>query len=127
MEKIFGFLEQKINLDETCVGYFQKMVNYLLINEPKVTTDYLFNDNYLIIRNFYNHMNNASMENIFENILNYITDQESKEVNLENSKFNLIILELLDEIACNINKEYNDNNDNINYINDKKKLNLSAN
>ena len=122
MEKIFGFLEQKINLDETCVGYFQKMVNYLLINEPKVTTDYLFNDNYLIIRNFYNHMNNASMENIFENILNYISDQESKEVNLENSKFNLIILELLDEIACNINKEYNDNNDNINYINDKKKI-----
>ena len=73
MEIIFDFLKQKINLDETCVGYFQKMVNYLLINEPKVTTDYLFNDNYLIIRNFYNHMNNASMENILENILNYIS------------------------------------------------------
>ena len=122
MEKIFDFLKQKINLDETCVGYFQKMVNYLLINEPKVTTDYLFNDNYLIIRNFYNHMNNASMENILENILNYISDQEIKEDNLENSKFNLIILELLDEIGCNINKEYNDNNDYINYINDKNKI-----
>ena len=122
MEKIFDFLKQKINLDETCVGYFQKMVNYLLINEPKVTTDYLFNDNYLIIRNFYNHMNNASMENILENILNYISDQEIKEDNLENSKFNLIIMELLDEIGCNINKEYNDNNDYINYINDKNKI-----
>ena len=67
-------------------------------------------------------MNNASMENILENILNYISDQEIKEDNLENSKFNLIIMELLDEIGCNINKEYNDNNDDINYINDKNKI-----
>ena len=121
MEKIFGFLEQKINLDETCVGYFQKLVNYLLINEPKITTDYLFNENHFIVRKFYYHMNNASIENIFENILNYISDQENKEDNLDNSKFNLIIMELLDEIGCTINKEY-DNNDNINYINDKNKI-----
>ena len=121
MEKIFGFLEEKINLDETCVGYFQKLVNYLLINEPKITTDYLFNENYFMIRKFYYHMNNASIENIFENILNYISDQENKEDNLDNSKFNLIIMELLDEIGCIINKEY-DNNDNINYINDKNKI-----
>ena len=121
MEEIFGFLEQKINLDETCVGYFQKLVNYLLINEPKITTDYLFNENYFMIRKFYYHMNNASIENIFENILNYISDQENKEDNLDNSKFNLIIMELLDEIGCTINKEY-DNNDNINYINDKNKI-----
>ena len=121
MEEIFGFLEQKINLDETCVGYFQKLVNYLLINEPKITTDYLFNENHFIVRKFYYHMNNASIENIFENILNYISDQENKEDNLDNSKFNLIIMELLDEIGCTINKEY-DNNDNINYINDKNKI-----
>ena len=121
MEKIFGILEQKINLDETCVGYFQKLVNYLLINEPKITTDYLFNENHFIVRKFYYHMNNASIENIFENILNYISDQENKEDNLDNSKFNLIIMELLDEIGCIINKEY-DNNDNINYINDKNKI-----
>ena len=121
MEKIFGILEQKINLDETCVGYFQKLVNYLLINEPKITTDYLFNENHFIVRKFYYHLNNASIENIFENILNYISDQENKEDNLDNSKFNLIIMELLDEIGCTINKEY-DNNDNINYINDKNKI-----
>ena len=121
IEKIFGFLKQKINLDETCVGYFQKLVNYLLINEPKITTDYLFNENHFIVRKFYYHMNNASIENIFENILNYISDQENKEDNLDNSKFNLIIMELLDEIGCIINKEY-DNNDNINYINDKNKI-----
>ena len=121
MKEIFGFLKQKINLDETCVGYFQKLVNYLLINEPKITTDYLFNENHFIVRKFYYHMNNASIENIFENILNYISDQENKEDNLDNSKFNLIIMELLDEIGCIINKEY-DNNDNINYINDKNKI-----
>ena len=121
MKEIFGFLKQKINLDETCVGYFQKLVNYLLINEPKITTDYLFNENHFIVRKFYYHMNNASIENIFENILNYISDQENKEDNLDNSKFNLIIMELLDEIGCIINKEY-DNNDNINHINDKNKI-----
>ena len=121
MKEIFGFLKQKINLDETCVGYFQKLVNYLLINEPKITTDYLFNENHFIVRKFYYHLNNASIENIFENILNYISDQENKEDNLDNSKFNLIIMELLDEIGCTINKEY-DNNDNINYINDKNKI-----
>ena len=118
MKEIFGFLKQKINLDETCVGYFQKLVNYLLINEPKITTDYLFNENHFIVRKFYYHMNNASIENIFENILNYISDQENKEDNLDNSKFNLIIMELLDEIGCIINKEY-DCNDNTTYINDK--------
>ena len=117
LDKIFGFLDIKFHLDETYVGYFQKLVNYLLINEPKITIEYLFNDNNAIIRKFYTHMNNASMENTFENILNYISDLENKEENLENSRFILIIMELLDEIGCIINKEYDINNNKENYIN----------
>jgi hypothetical protein len=62
-------------------------------------------------------MNNASMENTFENILNYISDLENKEENLTNSRFNLIIMELLDEIGCKINKEYDNINNPDNYIN----------
>ena len=53
LDKIFGFLDIKFHLDETYVGYFEKLVNYLLINEPKITIEYLFNDNNAIIRKFY--------------------------------------------------------------------------
>ena len=130
LDKIFDFLDIKFHLDETYVGYFQKMVNYLLINEPKTTIEYLFNNDYIIIKKFYNHMNNASIENTFENILNYISDEENNEEKLENSRFNSIIMELLDEIGFTVNKEYNinynndiSNNDNyINYIEDKNKI-----
>ena len=125
LDTIFDFLDIKFHFDETYVGYFQKLVNYLLINEPKITIEYLFNDNFVIIRKFYSHMNNASIENTFENILNYISDLENKEENIDNSKFNLIIMELLDEIGCIINKEYDNinNKDNyINYIEDKNQI-----
>ena len=125
MDKIFDFLDIKFHSDETYVGYFQKLVNYLLINEPKITTEYLFNDNNRVIRKFYTHMNNASMENTFENILNYISDLENKEENLTNSRFNLIIMELLDEIGCKVNKEYvniNNQDNYINYIEDKNQI-----
>ena len=120
-ETIFGFLDLKFYLDETYVGYFQKIVNYLLLNEPTITIEYLFNEENMIIKKFYSHMNNASIENTFGNILNYISDQENREDNFDNSKFNLIIIELLDEIFCKINKEYNTNNEKelINYNDDK--------
>ena len=108
---IFDFLDLKFDLDETYVGYFQKIVIYLLLNEPIITIEYLFNEENMIIKKFYTHMNNASIENTFENILNYISDQENKEDNLDKSKFNLIMIELLDEIGCKINKEYNTNNE----------------
>ena len=65
-------------------------------------------------------MGNASIENIFENILNYISDQE----NVGDTKFNMIIIELFDEIGSIINKEYdkNDEKELINYYEDKNKI-----
>mgnify|MGYP007101895562 CR=1 FL=1 len=120
---IFNFLDLKFDLDETYVGYFQKIVIFLLLNEPTITIEYLFNEEYMIIKKFYTHMNNASMENTFENILNYISDQENREDNLDKSKFNLIMIELLDEIGCKINKEYNTNNKKeLNNYNDDKNI-----
>lgn len=120
---IFNFLDLKFDLDETYVGYFQKIVIFLLLNEPTITIEYLFNEEYMIIKKFYTHMNNASMENTFENILNYISDQENREDNLDKSKFNLIMTELLDEIGCKINKEYNTNiTKELNNYNDDKNI-----
>ena len=128
LDKIFGFLDLKFYLDETYVGYFQKIVNFLLLNEPRILLYYLYSENNLVIKKFYRHMGNASIENIFENILNYISDEENSDnnynSNISESKFNMIIIELLDEIGCKINKEYDNNNENdiINYYEDKNKI-----
>ena len=111
LDAIFYYLDIKSHLDETYVGYFQKMVNYLLINEPNVTEEYLFRYDCSVIKKFYNHINNASIENTLENILNYLSDKETHKLDSDKSKFNMIIMELLEEIEKRINKEYNINNE----------------
>ena len=124
MDKIINFLDNKFHFDETYVGYFQKIFNFLLLNESKITIDYLFREDSTTIKKFYDHIDNASIENTFENILNYISDKENLETNLEYSRFNFIILELLDEIGSKINKQYDisNNNEYIIYIEDRNKI-----
>ena len=120
LNKIFGFLDLNFYLDETYIGYFQKIVNFLSVYESRITFNYLEKDNNLVIKKFFRHLGNASIENIFENILNYISDQE----NVGDTKFNMIIIELFDEIGSIINKEYdkNDEKELINYYEDKNKI-----
>ena len=120
LNKIFGFLDLNFYLDETYTGYFQKIVNFLFVYESRITFNYLEKDNNLVIKKFFRHLGNASIENIFENILNYISDQE----NVGDTKFNMIIIELFDEIGSIINKEYdkNDKKELINYYEDKNKI-----
>ena len=84
LDKIFNFLNQEeiFNKYDTNIGYFQKLVNFLSIYEPKILIEYLFNkdeNQKLIIKKFYKYMNKASIENILENILNYLSDKENKE------------------------------------------------
>ena len=132
LDKIFNFLNQEeiFNKYDTNIGYFQKLVNFLSIYEPKILIEYLFNkdeNQKLIIKKFYKYMNKVSIENILENILNYLSDKENKESNLNDlndSKFNIIIMDLLDEITkFIINKEYNFDDDNYNnYYEDKSKI-----
>ena len=124
MDKIINFLDNKFHFDETYVGYFQKIFNFLLLNESKITIDYLFREDSTTVKKFYDHIDNASIENTFENILNYISDKENLETNLEYSRFNFIILELLDEIGGKINKQYDisNNNEYIIYIEDRNKI-----
>ena len=127
LDKIFGFLDLKFYLDETYVGYFQKIVNFLLLNEPRITIRYLFEQNNFVIKKFFRHLGNASIENTLENILNYFSDEENPNnynADISESKFNMIIIELLDEIGCKINKEYDINNekDVKNYYEDKNQI-----
>ena len=94
LEPIFKFLNLNLSTNEaTFLGYFQKIVNFLLTKESKITIDYLFDNKNSIFKKFYNHMNNASIQNIMENILNYLYDFEDN--NDENSLFNMIIIILI--------------------------------
>ena len=122
LNSIFHFLDNENRIEDTYIGYFQKIVNYLLINEPATTYNYLKLDEYKVIQKFYIHIYNASIENIFENILNYIIDQENKEDNSDKDKpiFNKIMIDLLNKISKMIDNQYNNNDDNINkYYDDK--------
>ena len=118
-EEIFKFLNLNLSERETYVGYFQKIVNYLMTNEPKITIEYLFDKKNNIINGFYRHMNNESIHNIFENILNYLSDREHNDKGP--SQFNIIILDLLKEIESISNKKYNMNKNN-SYYDDKNKI-----
>ena len=118
-EEIFKFLNLNLSERETYVGYFQKIVNYLMTNEPKITIEYLFDKKNNIINGFYRHMNNESIHNILENILNYLSDREHNDKGP--SQFNIIILDLLKEIESISNKKYNMNKNN-SYYDDKNKI-----
>ena len=118
-EEIFKFLNLNLSERETYVGYFQKIVNYLMTNEPKITIEYLLDKKNNIINKFYRHMNNESIHNILENILNYLSDREHNDKGP--SQFNIIILDLLKEIESISNKKYNMNKNN-SYYDDKNKI-----
>ena len=118
LETIFSFLDSTLLECETYVGYFNKIINYLMINEPIITTKFIFENNKNIITKFSEHMNNDSIQNIFENLLNYLSDQE--ESNKGPSQFNSIIMNLLKDIN-NITQK--DIKDDINlYYKDKNKI-----
>ena len=53
-------------------GYFKNIVNYLLINETDIMIEYLFEDSSPVIDKFFSHLNNTSIQIIFENLLNII-------------------------------------------------------
>ena len=118
-EEIFKFLNLNLSERETYVGYFQKIVNYLMTNEPKITIEYMLDKKNNIINKFYRHMNNESIHNILENILNYLSDREHNDKGP--SQFNIIILDLLKEIESISNKKYNMNKNN-SYYDDKNKI-----
>lgn len=78
--------------NQTYIGYFQKIVNYLLFYESDVTINFLFNDSN-IFRNLYHHLSSFSIQCILENILNILSDNEKYMNN-----FFKIINDLLEEL-----------------------------
>jgi len=70
LEEIFSVLYSETYENQTYLGYFQKIVNYLLFYESEVIIDFLFKDSPPIIYKLYAHLNNVSIQNILENLLN---------------------------------------------------------
>ena len=100
LEEIFDVLNSESYENQTYLGYFQIIVNYLLIYETKVIIDFLFKDSPPIISKLYMHLNNASIQNILENILNILCDCEDDNNNFkkDQSKYIKIIYDLLNHL-----------------------------
>ena len=100
LNEIFSVLDSETYENQTYLGYFQKIVNYLLYYETKLIIDYLFKDSIPIINKLYSHLNNASIQNILENILNILSDNEDDYENftIESSKYAQIIFNLLNQL-----------------------------
>lgn len=99
LDEIFKILDYDFNFEnEIYLGYFQKLVNFLLFNESDIIIYYLFKDKIPIIKKLYKHLNNLSLQNILENILNIINAHEDKFDKEKNSKYIIIIRDLLEEL-----------------------------
>ena len=101
LNKIFEILDFKNEeQNETYMGYFQKIVNYLIINEPDIIIEYLFKENASIITNLYSHLNKGAIQIIFENLLNLLSEKEDKDKynNIDNSKYTQIIQQLIQKL-----------------------------
>ena len=88
--------------DQTYMGYFQKIVNYILFNECNLTINYILNNSNRIFKTFYNQLSCSSMQNILENILNIISDKEEE---IYCNKY----LEIINDLIDLLGKEIQDN------------------
>lgn len=104
LNEIFKKFDFNYKGDETYFGYFQKIINYMIMYETEIIMDYLFIDPPKI-NIFYQHIDKIAMENIFENILNTLVDQEDKKIDLLISRYYKIIQDLLKELTKNSNYE----------------------
>ena len=88
--------------DQTYMGYFQKIVNYILFNECNLTINYILDNSNRIFKTFYNQLSCSSMQNILENILNSISDKEEE---IYCNKY----LEIINDLIDLLDKEIQDN------------------
>ena len=97
--KMLNFINSKYEDEQTYLGYFEKIINYMLMYETDIIIDYLFMEPKPKIYKLYQHLDKASIESIMENILNILVDKEDKVDNIINSKYKKIILDLLNELT----------------------------
>ena len=99
-EEIFKMLDSIKKEDQTYIGYFQKIINYILFNESEHLFNYLFEnkEKKSDIIKLYKHLDKAAINNIMENMLNILADNEEK-LSLNNqSKYNVIIKDIIQQL-----------------------------
>ena len=99
-EEIFKMLDSIKKEDQTYMGYFQKILNYILFNESELLFNYLFENKEKkgdIIK-LYKHLDKAAINNIMENVLNILADNEEK-LSLNNQiQYKIIIKDIIQEL-----------------------------
>ena len=99
LEEIFDVLNCESYEKQTYLGYFQTIVNYLLLFGTKVIIDFLFKDSPPIISKLYSHLKNSSIQNILENNLNILSYYEdNKNFFVGQKKYIKIIYDLLAQL-----------------------------
>ena len=99
-KEIFKMLDSIKKEDQTYMGYFQKIINYILFNESEHLFNYLFENKEKkgdIIK-LYKHLDKAAINNIMENMLNILADNEEK-LSLNNQiQYYIIIKDIIQEL-----------------------------
>ena len=96
--------------EESCLLFFQKIVNFLLYFESDTIINYLIKDTRAeIIEFFLNNINRAEILNILENILNVLSDNADKEA-VYNNIYHLEYIKIIQNLV-NILVKDNQNNE----------------
>ena len=97
LDELFKFLDlDNSKINDTCMGYFQKMVNYLLSNEEDIIFDYFFKNS--IINKLIKFINNISIKNILEYILNKLSNNTLYNDDIKRIKYKDILKDLWREL-----------------------------
>ena len=97
LDELFKFLDlDNSKINDTCMGYFQKMVNYLLSNEEDIIFDYFFKNS--IINKLIKFINNISIKNILEYILNKLSNNTLNNDDIKKIKYKDILKDLWKEL-----------------------------
>ena len=103
-DHLFSFLNEKTSLDNyVLMGYFNKITNYLIKTKTKIILDYILIYRENVISQLLSHINRYSIANIFTNMLNALSEDNTPDAN---EKYMMIVNKLLDQF----NLKGNDNN-----------------
>ena len=108
LEHIFSFLDDKSSIENTVLlGYFNKIVNYLIKTRTKLILAYFLIQKDTLIPKLIQNINKIAISNIISNILNALTEENSPEANEE---YMIIVNECINYLS----KKENNNEEDIN-------------
>ena len=96
-DHIFSFLDKKSSIENTVLlGYFNKIVNYLIKTKTRITLEYVLLKRTELISKLIENINKISISNIISNILNALTEENTPEAN---EKYMIVVNECINFIS----------------------------